>query len=95
MQSQVSQAPAAVVNFEERFDLGPAFKTEFGESEIGRFKLKVDPLSYSDRRMSFSLRAPGLGLLMSPTAYIETSWDIEIPGKMSFASQMGPMAQLL
>ena len=93
MQSQVMQAPPADVNFEERFDLGPSYKSEFGESEIGRFQMKVDPLSADERRMSFSWRSPGLGLIASPTIYIDTSWNITAPATMTFAACTGPMVQ--
>ena len=84
-------AAIAKVETQERFDLRDYYRDTLGESEISRFRLKIDALSADEQSMSFSWRAPGLSLVASPNVYIETSWKIVAPKEMDFMTSIQPM----
>ena len=77
-----------------RFSIGPSFKAQVVESNISRFDMKVDPLSASEQRMSWSFRSPALGVLADSTLILETQWRIVAPANMNIASVLGPQLQI-
>ena len=50
------------------------FRPGITESAVNVYDLEVKPLSFSEDRMSWSFRAPGIGVIMSNNAYI--SFDV-------------------
>ena len=95
MQTQARPIQQVNVKRPSRYTIGPEFVAEVGESEISRFRMRIDALSADEQRMSFSWRSPGLSLICSSNCFLETSWKIRAPAAMSFASMSGPLVQLI
>ena len=77
------------------YDAQPEFAAEVVESVANRYRMKVDALSASTKRMSFSFRSPGVSVFLSPNAFVECSFEIEFAGRNTFKTQTGPVIQRL
>ena len=77
------------------YNIRPLWKAEVTESMINRYRMKVDALSYSEQRLSFSFRSPGVGVLLSSNVFCEMQFDVSFPGRSNFKTQMGPVIQRL
>ena len=77
------------------FDAAPEFAAEVTESVANRYRMKVDALSASTKRMSFSVRSPGVSVFLSPNAFVECSFDVTFAGRNTFRTQTGPVVQRL
>ena len=92
------QAPQSVGDISvyrpQRYRISPLWRGEVTESCINRYKMRVDPLSFSEQRASFSWRAPGQGVILSPNAFIEASFLIRTPGHQDYKTMLSPILQL-
>jgi len=79
----------------EHYRIAPLWRAEVTESCINRYKMLVDPLSFDKQRASFSLRAPGVGTICSPNAFIEASFKISYPGHADYKTMLSPILQLV
>ena len=92
------QAPQAIQGISvfrpDEYRLSPEFKTELVSSALQKYRMVVDPLSFDEPRASFSLRAPGQGVILSNSSvYIECRWLIKIPGACEYDTMMGATCQ--
>ena len=92
------QAPSQVGDISvyrpQRYRISPLWRGELVESCVSRYKMRVDPLSFSEQRASFSWRAPGTGTILSPNAFIEASFKIRTPGHADYKTLLSPILQL-
>ena len=78
----------------DEYKVTPTMEDSFSESCVNRFRLKIDALSASAQRMSFAWKAPGLGLLQSPQAYISMDFKIvSTAARVGFRDLTGPLFQ--
>ena len=76
------------------YSVTPTFTQVVAESCTNRYRMKVDALSADAQRMSFSWKAPGLSLLLSPQAFIECQFDVQIADNVvGFRAQTGTVLQ--
>ena len=92
------QAPQAIQGISvfrpDEYRLSPEFKTELVSSALQKYRMVVDPLSFDETRASFSLRAPGQGVILSNSSvYIECRWLVKVPGLCEFDTMMGATLQ--
>ena len=92
------QAPSQVGDISvyrpQRYRISPLWRGELTESCINRYKMRVDPLSFSNQRASFSWRAPGQAVILNPNAFIEASFLIRTPGHQDYKTLLSPILQL-
>ena len=69
----------------------PSWKIELNESAVQVYDMVVDALSFDENRCSFSVRQPGVGVIMSNNVFIEMRFDVQIPGLASFDQLKGPV----
>lgn len=48
----------------------PSFRGELAESCLNRYRMYIDPLSFTEDRCSFSWRSPGIGSVCSPNLFM-------------------------
>ena len=76
----MEQQPVSVVKQPEYRVGFPSWKIELNESAVQVYDMEVDALSFDENRCSFSIRQPGVGVIMSNNCWIEMRWDVQIPG---------------
>ena len=75
----------------DEYRLAPQFQPSVVQSAVNRYKMVIQPLSFTEQRASYSWRAPGVGTVMSPNLFIEADFDIDIPGVYDYATAVGPI----
>jgi hypothetical protein len=61
----------------------PLFQSSVSESPVNVFRQKITSQSADAKRMSWTWRAPGAKLLLSPTMYLEFNVEVNIPARWS------------
>ena len=88
------QIQRVVVFRPPEYTMGPSAQPEIAESCLNRYRMKIDALSFDETRASFSVRAPGLGVVASANVFIESSWVIKYPSRYNMASAMSALVGL-
>jgi hypothetical protein len=63
------------------------------ESAVQIFKQLTDALHADETRMSFSIKSPGVGVILSPQLILSMDWEIKCPGSLDYRQAMGPIFQ--
>ena len=77
------------------YRVSPQFRAQVQESCVNRYRMVVEPLSFTEDRASFAWRAPGTGTIMSPNIFLQTEWDITAPTQQDIRTMLGPTFQVL
>ena len=85
----MQQAVSVVKQDEYRFE--PQFAPSVTESAVNRYKMVIQPLSFTEQRASYSYRAPGIGCIQSPNVFIEADFSVTMPGRWDYATAIGPI----
>ena len=75
----------------DEYRLAPQFQPSVVQSAVNRYKMVIQPLSFTEQRASYSWRAPGVGTVMSPNLFIEADFDLDLPGVYDYATAVGPI----
>ena len=79
----------------QELDLKPSYQPGVTAGREWRYQLEVNPLSFSERQMQFSWRAPGISSVMSNNIFLEFDVDLRTGGgNYDFQSVKGPLVQL-
>ena len=74
----------------QEYRLAPAYKVEVVESATQLFTKIDDALHMDENRMSFSIKSPGLGVILQPQLVLEFRVEITAPGKFDYSQVLGP-----
>ena len=80
MAEELGQSQRYIVTRPSELSLLPQFTPGVSSSYVDRWRLEVDPLSFSKDRMQFSWRSPGISTIMSSNLFLEFSVDIQCQG---------------
>ena len=69
-----------IVTRQSELSLLPSYTPGVSESYVDRWRLEVDPLSFSKDRMQYSWRSPGIKTIMSSNVFLEFDVDIKVQG---------------
>ena len=92
---QAAQVQDVQVERQREYRVSPQWKANVVESCVNRYRMKIDPLSFSTERASFSWRSPGVGVIMSPNAFLECSFTVSAPTQQDLKTMLAPTYQLL
>ena len=71
-----------------QYTIGPEATSEVVESALNIYKMQIQPQFFDEQRGSFSIKAPGLGVVLSNNVFLETSWTIKCPSRYNIASAL-------
>ena len=75
----------------DEYRLAPQFTPNVTQSAANKYRMVIQPLSFTEQRASYSWRAPGVGTLMSPNLFIEADFVVSMPGRWDYATAVGPI----
>ena len=92
---QAAQVQDVQVERQREYRVSPQWKANVVESCVNRYRMKIEPLSFSTERASFSWRSPGVGVIMSPNAFLECSFTVSAPTQQDLKTMLSPTFQLI
>ena len=75
------------------FRFAPSYSVEMAESAVQIFLQKTDALHADEQRMSFSIKSPGVGVIMSPQLILQMDFEVKAPGVLDYRQMIGPIYQ--
>ena len=78
---------------DDQYRFAPKYGVEVTESAVQVFNQITDALHADETRMSWSIKAPGLGIILSPQLILQMDWEIKCPGSLDYRSAVGPIFQ--
>lgn len=90
---QAAQITDVQVERPREYRVSPQWQPSVQESCVNRYRMVVEPLSFSTERASFSWRAPGSGTIMSPNVFLEVQFDVTTQGQQDLQTMLSPTWQ--
>jgi hypothetical protein len=78
---------------DDQYRFAPKYGVEVTESAVQVFNQITDALHADENRMSFSIKAPGLGVILSPQLILQMDWEVKCPGSLDYRQAVGPIFQ--
>ena len=80
---------------QDEFRFAPSYSVEMTESAVQIFRQKTDALHADETRMSFAIKSPGVGVILSPQLILQMDWEIKCPAGFDYRQALGPIYQAL
>ena len=77
----------------DEFRFAPSYGVEMSESAVQVFNQVTDALHADESRMSFSIKSPGVGVILCPQLILSMQWEIKCPSSLDYSQAIGPIYQ--